>query len=239
MKISIITTTFNSECTIKRLVECLMAQTDSDFEWIVADGGSTDNTVKIIKSINNLKTQIIEGPDFGIYDGINRALLICRSEFYLVVGSDDILKKNTIALYKEYATSEVDIVTANVLRGKMLHTAKKRKISFLDDTWSYVSCHSVGCLIRRSLHDEYGLYSKRFPIAADQYFLNKIIKEKKEIKKASFLAGEFNEGGVSSTDVAGHLCETFRVNYETGNYKFIQLILFLLRLVKNKFQGKF
>jgi glycosyltransferase involved in cell wall biosynthesis len=51
--ISIITATFNSASVLPRLIDSLIEQTDQDFEWIVADGGSRDETLRIIEKASN------------------------------------------------------------------------------------------------------------------------------------------------------------------------------------------
>jgi glutaredoxin-related protein len=146
---------------------------------------------------------------------------------------------NAIDKYISCLQEEPEIVTASVLYQGGIHRPRKRFISILNDVWSYVSCHSVGCLFKKNLHEKYGMYSNRFPIAADQYFLKKAIVGGVKIIKADFIAGEFGLCGVSSTDLKGHLSETFRVQYETENNKNVQFFLYLLRLVKNKLIGKF
>ena len=91
--VSILTPTFNSAVLLPRLVESLLCQTDQDFEWVVQDGGSDDNTLSILyeaqSSMRNLKINSCK--DFGIYDALNKALRASSGVYYLVVGSDDTL----------------------------------------------------------------------------------------------------------------------------------------------------
>ena len=67
-KISIITAVYNAENHIQDLIESLRQQGDSNFEWVVVDGLSTDNTLEILKKIDDLNVKIISEADFGIYD---------------------------------------------------------------------------------------------------------------------------------------------------------------------------
>jgi hypothetical protein len=132
-----------------------------------------------------------------------------------------------------------DILTADVKYKDTLHSPKQNKFAFMNDAWSFVSCHSVGCVFRKDLHKKFGYYSKRFPIAADQYFIKEAVYGGAKVHYEKFLAGEFGSTGISSTDTQGHLCETFRVQYETEKNKTLQFALFVLRLIKNKVLGKF
>jgi glycosyltransferase involved in cell wall biosynthesis len=79
--LSIVTATFNSEKNLPVLVESLRRQTDSDFEWVIADGGSTDGTLSILGKIDDLAIVLSSEPDFGIYDALNRAISLASGEY--------------------------------------------------------------------------------------------------------------------------------------------------------------
>ena len=73
MKISIITPTFNSSKTISRTIDSIVKQNYSDLEYIICDGGSTDNTKEIINSYKDkLNLTLISEPDNDIYDAMNK-----------------------------------------------------------------------------------------------------------------------------------------------------------------------
>ena len=69
MKISIITTTFNSAATIRDTLECISRQDYGDVEHIIVDGGTTDDTLAIATEFPHLQ-KIISEKDEGIYDQI-------------------------------------------------------------------------------------------------------------------------------------------------------------------------
>ena len=75
--ISIITVSFNSEETISQTIESVLNQTDTNIEYIIVDGGSTDKTFKIINSYKNdfslkgINYKFISEPDTGIYNAFN------------------------------------------------------------------------------------------------------------------------------------------------------------------------
>jgi glycosyltransferase involved in cell wall biosynthesis len=70
MQISIITATFNAASHLPDLVSCLRNQTYKNFEWVVADGGSTDDTLNILRTTKDLNVVLSSQPDFGIYDAL-------------------------------------------------------------------------------------------------------------------------------------------------------------------------
>ena len=77
MKISIITATFNSGRTVADTLESVLAQDYSDYELIVKDGGSRDNTLDICRSYDARfegRLRIISAPDRGLYDAMPQAI---------------------------------------------------------------------------------------------------------------------------------------------------------------------
>lgn len=236
-RISIITATYNAASVLPRLVESLMAQTDQNFEWVVADGGSTDGTLEILeKAKTQLKNVLIDSrPDFGIYDAINRAVKLSTSEYYVFLGADDELLPSGAATFKsELATSGADFISCKFHAGKRISTIRSPRWEFLFSQYAYVTGYAVGLLIRKSLHDKVGYYSRMLPIAADQLFILSAIKKGALVHESSAIVGRFSTEGVSNADPVGALSEIFRVNIKLGHNYYLQLALLILRLLKNK-----
>jgi glycosyltransferase involved in cell wall biosynthesis len=230
--ISVITATFNAAKVLPSLIESLRAQSDRNFEWVVADGASNDGTVDILRNAGDVVSHWISEPDFGIYDALNKAVKLATGEYYLVVGADDTLFPDAMRNFLDAAdTSKADIVAAQVKSGERIHHVR-RGPSWLFGQFSYVAAHAVGTLFRRQLHERFGYYSRRYPIAADALFIKKACQGGATVYAADFVAGEFGQGGTSSVDVAGSLSEFFRVQLETES-KLPQLALYALRLIKN------
>lgn len=238
--ISIVTAVYNSEGCIQHLIDSLLAQSEKEFEWVVVDGGSSDRTVEIISGYSGqINLKVLSEPDFGIYDALNKGIKLSSSDYYLVVGSDDVLSPNCIEQYSKAIKEhkDIDFVTGNVKYGNRTLTVKNTS-SAISGAWSFVTCHSVGLVVRRSLHEQFGYYSRYFPIAADQLFIKKAVLGGAKVKMLDFIAGEFGQDGLSSSNVLGHITETFRVQYETERFKTLQIMLFVMRLVKNKLLGR-
>lgn len=236
--ISVITAVYNAEAVLPGLIASLRAQTDQNFEWIVVDGQSSDRTLQVLHEAGALVARVISEADFGIYDALNKGVRVATGDYYLVLGADDVLRPDAIALYRA-AVQELgnppDVVTAGVLEGGVVHRARPG-LAWLCGLQGYVSTHSIGALIRRSLHDEFGFYSRKFPICADQLFLKRVGAAGARIKVCDFIAGEFGTGGVSSVDTVGVLTEFFRVQLLTERYKSFQVFIFIVRLLKRYFR---
>lgn len=230
-KISVITAAYNAESCIQNLIESLRAQKDKDFEWVVVDGASTDRTLEILKSITDLNIKIISEPDFGIYDALNKGIKTCSGEYYLVAGADDVFYENAIQDYKSGIGHSVDIITGIVHKnGHSVHVRKGG--AWLFDQCAYITRHSIGALIKKNLHLQYGFYSRKFPIAADQLFIMQCCENGAKTIQLDSVVGEFGTSGVSSEDLIGTCTEKFRVQILLGKNKWIQFILFVLKILK-------
>lgn len=228
--ISIITATLNAEDKIIPTIKSLENQTDKNFEWIISDGASIDNTVNIIKAVKNLNIKIISESDFGLYDAINKAIKIACGDYYLVLGAGDLLEPNAIELYRKAACcTKASILSARVYMGKKVKYPNRGK-PWLFSAGAYISAHSVGTLIKKSLHDQLGYYSHRFPLGADYLFIKTAIQNGYKFHACDFIAGEFILGGISSTDTISVLCDTLRLQIETGENLILQILIFISAL---------
>lgn len=89
MKISIITVTFNSAATVADTLASVERQTHRDIEYIVIDGGSTDQTLSIVGSgIRRVDTLVSEA-DAGIYDAMNKGIGVASGDVIGFINSDD------------------------------------------------------------------------------------------------------------------------------------------------------
>ncbi len=232
--ISVVTVTYNAVPILPGLIASLRAQTDLDFEWVVVDGDSADETVELIKSAGDVVSKWISEPDCGIYDAMNKAIRLASGEFYLVCGADDRLSPTAVADYRRVAAQTMaDIVSACVESDSGLVRPAQGQ-SWRRGQSAFVSHHSVGTLIRRNLHQALGDYSRRFPIAADQYFLKRAcMSPTVRFETADFVAGYYFMGGVSGSDIPGTMAEFFRVQLETERYPSLQVLLYGLRLARH------
>ena len=92
MKISIITASYNSGKTIRHTVESVLRQTYPDFEYIVVDGGSTDNSIDIVKDYQVAfkgRLKWISEKDKGIYDAMNKGIRMATGDVVGILNSDD------------------------------------------------------------------------------------------------------------------------------------------------------
>lgn len=89
MKLSIIIATYNSESTLGCALDSIFAQTFKDFEVIIVDGASKDNTRQVVEKYSGAKIVFVSEPDDGIYDAWNKGVRISNGDLTLFLGSDD------------------------------------------------------------------------------------------------------------------------------------------------------
>jgi glycosyltransferase involved in cell wall biosynthesis len=114
--ISIIIATYNSENTISDTLDSVKKQIFKNYEVVVIDKKSTDNTIKIVKK-NKLKSRIYIGRDAGIYDAINKGILKSKGSIISILHSDDYYydKYTLLNVIKVFQKKKVDIVYGNLL----------------------------------------------------------------------------------------------------------------------------
>lgn len=236
--ISVITATWNAKEYLPRLIESLQNQTDNNFEWIVADGESNDGTLSLLNEAKDLNVRVYSQPDFGVYDALNRAVLHTSSEYYLVVGADDYLAPDAIENYRNAVVvgDKPDLIAAAVQVGQIIFKPRSG-MGWLYGMVGVSSSHSVGLMIKRKLHDKFGLYSRKFPIAADQLFIKTVLNQQASIIRCKFIAGEFGIKGASGGDNWGMITELFRVQVETERWVLLQVIILFLRCTKCYIKG--
>ena len=97
--ISIITATFNSAKTLKDTIQSVLRQTNKDFEYLIIDGGSTDETIDIVKSYESEfsgRLKWVSEKDQGIYDSMNKGIKMASGDVVGILNSDDYFTSDDI-----------------------------------------------------------------------------------------------------------------------------------------------
>ena len=109
-EISVILPAYNSEKYIKKAIESVLNQTFTDFELIIINDGSTDNTLNIINSFSDSRIRLINQENMGPGASRNRALRIARGRYIMYLDSDDWLCPNALEVaWREITRSDADM----------------------------------------------------------------------------------------------------------------------------------
>ncbi len=93
---TVVIATFNASETLTKTLESVLQQSFAEFEIVIQDGGSTDDTHKIITDLNDPRIKLEVAPDHGIYDALNKAAARAEGKYALCLGADDYLVDNKV-----------------------------------------------------------------------------------------------------------------------------------------------
>lgn len=116
LKISIITVCYNSEKYIRSAIESVKSQTYSNIEYIVIDGGSSDDTIDIVKEYKSSVSLYISEPDNGIYDAMNKGVALATGDVVGVLNSDDFFSSKDIIskIVNTFSNSNIDALYGDI-----------------------------------------------------------------------------------------------------------------------------
>jgi glycosyltransferase involved in cell wall biosynthesis len=97
--VSVIIPLYNKEETIRKTVESVLNQSYADFELLVVDDGSTDNSLKILSEINDERLIIISKPNGGVSHARNYGVRNAKSEFIFFLDADDLITSNCLSIF--------------------------------------------------------------------------------------------------------------------------------------------
>ena len=174
MTFSIITAVWNRATTLGDALDSLSAQSCTDWEHIVQDGGSTDGTLDLLATYTDPRRSVVSERDGGIYDALNRALDRCHGDVIGLLHSDDFLAHPRVLeqVARTFAETGADAVygdldyvsatdTTRVIRHWRSGDYAPEKLRR-----GWMPPHPA-LFLRRSVIERFGGYDTSFRIAAD------------------------------------------------------------------------
>lgn len=227
MKISIITPCLNSEKTLKFNLNSVLMQDYKNIEHIIVDGGSSDNTLKILNNYKFKKKKIILANKSKLYEAINIGIKESSGQIITVLNSDDIYNtpntlSNVINFIKK-KTEKIflgDVVyfkNENFYKIKRYFSAKNFKRWMLK--FGIMPPHT-GSFIHKDIYNKYGFYDPNYKIAGDfDFFLRVIYKNKVKFKKINTLITRMKIGGISSKNIYSYIISSLEILKSLTEYK--------------------
>jgi glycosyltransferase involved in cell wall biosynthesis len=206
MKISIITTTYNSAYTIKDTLVSVYNQTYPNIEHIIIDGASKDNTLEIINNLPNRVTKIVSEPDKGIYDAMNKGIKAATGDVIGILNSDDFFTSDNIieTVVENFKNCDIDALYGDVhfvnpddiTKSVRYYSSAIFKPSLF--RFGFMPAHP-SFYMKRECYEKYGLYSLDYKIASDYDLLIRYLHREKI--KYKYINKDFvtmRTGGVST-----------------------------------------
>ena len=186
MKLSIITVTFNSSKTISDTISSVLKQNYENYEYIIVDGGSRDNTVDIIKEFEpkfNGKMRWISEKDKGMYDGINKGIKMATGDVVGIINSDDFYHRDDI--FQIINDSFVSNPESQAIYGdvrfvhpgclnKTVRYYSSRNFKPWKFRWGWMPAHPTFFTYKENFK-KYGYYKYDYHIAADFELLTRFL----------------------------------------------------------------
>lgn len=215
MRLSIITINRNNAQGLETTLKSINTQTCKDFEHLVIDGASTDNSVDVIKRCEDecINRHWISEPDKGIYNAMNKGIKMAKGDYLQFLNSGDCLVDDFVVermlkelnLRSNSLGKEIPIFYGNMIKcfsnGKTLKDKcfAGQPITFLG---MFVGTLNHSCsYIKRSLFDKYGLYDENLKIVSDwKWYLQAIILGNEQPEYVDMDVTLFDMTGISETN---------------------------------------
>ncbi|GAB63386.1 MAG: glycosyltransferase [Candidatus Jettenia sp.] len=178
MKISVIIPTFNSARTIEDTLKSIFNQNWPDFQIIIQDGKSTDDTETIVARYPTAMAGWQSEPDNGIYDAMNKGIRRATGDIIAILNSDDVWLPGTLERINSVflRNPDIGIVSGSievwedspggakvVLKSSLLHSRKSMAIQH------------PATFVRRNVYERIGLFNTRYRFGADYDFVLKCL----------------------------------------------------------------
>ena len=217
-KFSIITITYNAASVIEPTLASVAAQTYRNFEYLLIDGGSSDDTVAKAQASGIEFAHIVSERDNGLYDAMNKGIKLAKGDYLCFINagdafhSSDTLDKIVAAipdgtslpdiLYGE--TAEVD-ENRNFVRMRRLQAPEK--LHWTSFKQGMLVCHQA-FYARRDLVPMYDL---KYRLSADVDWCIKIMKRSENMVNVGFTVVDYLQNGLSLQNHRASLIERFKI----------------------------
>lgn len=240
--ISIITITYNAAKELPPTMESISRQTFKDFEHLIIDGASKDDTLDVARRLGTDKLKILSEPDKGLYDAMNKGLSHAKGKYILFLNAGDSFHSDEVlARYAEASVKDPDIIYADTVivdtdrnvKGAR-HLSVPRLLTFESFSKGMLVCHQA-FMVKRALAP---LYDLQYRFSADYDWTVKCLKETKADRctNLDMIAIDYLADGTTDKNKWKSLKERFRIM--CGHYGTTKTIFnhagFLIRALKRK-----
>jgi|SaaInlStandDraft_1057018.scaffolds.fasta_scaffold40592_3 glycosyltransferase involved in cell wall biosynthesis len=202
MLISITMPVLNGEKTIKRAIKSILCQNYSNWELILVDGESSDQTIKIAQSFNDKRIKVFSIKPLGLYNAINFGIEVSKGDYIINLNCDDFfIGENFFDSYFSHLKGLPDMLYSNLVvhhinKGKVL-PMKSGQFNLTKFYFGWFPPHPT-YMIRRDLALSYH-FNESYKISGDYDWLIRILNDGyRSIKYIRDAQVGFQIGGVSS-----------------------------------------
>ena len=210
MKLSIITINRNNVAGLEKTLQSVASQTFKEFEYVIVDGASTDESVEVIKKYESQFTHLkwVSEPDSGIYNAMNKGVRMASGEYIQILNSADCLASEDVI--ERMLSALENAGYPSILYGNMIKCFPDGR-KLLDRSFAGHDITMLGmykgtlnhdpAYIRYDLFEKYGYYDESLKIVSDwKWYLQAVILGEEKPKYANIDVTLFDMTGISETN---------------------------------------
>jgi glycosyltransferase involved in cell wall biosynthesis len=200
MLFSIITINLNNEKGLIDTIKSIENQNFVDFEHIIIDGDSNDGSLEVLEKIKNKNVICISEKDNGIYNAMNKGILISQGEYLIFINSGDMFSNNNCLDLINKNKEDFDIVYSDMIIQNKLSSAEIKHQDYISTEFLLTSgIPHPGTAIKRELFNLVGLYKENYKLISDWiFFFTAFVKYKASFNHIPEPLVIFDAGGISS-----------------------------------------
>lgn len=213
--ISVVTVCFNAVKTIEETILSVLNQTYSNVEYIIIDGGSTDGTIDIINKYADKLAYWVSEPDKGIYDAMNKGIIVAKGDFIYFIGADDILLPN---VFNQIFKGKSYFYDENIY-GNVILSNNGRIIAGKFNKWKlirYNICHQA--IFYSATNLKKIKFDLKYKALADWFLNITLWGNGYKFRYIPVTIASYNTGGFSSKGDLVFRNHQFRIVYSTFGY---------------------
>lgn len=210
--VSIITVVFNGEKHLEQTIKSVLEQTYTNIEYIIIDGKSTDGTIEIIKKYETKISTFISEKDTGIYNAMNKGLVLATGEIIGILNADDYYYSETIQLIvNQFEQSNTDVVYGNLMKLRSIENKDYFKqvapnISLIEKT---MPIFHPATFVKKELYEKIGTFNVKYKLSADYDFIYRAYKADAVFEYIPQPLTVFRIDGATSTN-----CKSYKEGYQ-------------------------
>lgn len=177
-KLTVITPSYNQAAYLERTILSVLNQNYPNLEYIIVDGGSTDESVEVIKKYEKYLCWWVSEKDRGQVHAINKALERATGDYITFQNSDDVYFPSTFSRFGEAALK----YQSDILYGDLYMITTDDEVTEILKTTSYsftcqilegMQIHNQSLFFKRSLVQQYGAFDESYRFAFDYEFITR------------------------------------------------------------------
>lgn len=200
MQITIITPSYNAEKSIEKTILSVLRQKDSNLQYIIIDGGSTDKTLEIISKYKNKIDIIISEKDKGIADSYNKGINLATGDLIGIIAADDQLINYALNKLRINYDGHSDVVCGNMIEYNGNRYIRRYSDPVINNLTTRTSLIHPATFIKKEAYLKYGKYSINYKCAIDRELFLRFYKKGATFQILDFDISFFTCGGISTAN---------------------------------------